>query len=294
MSIAELVSAGASSAGADSANGPGPAAYDTRAIERAFGLDAASGVMDALAQQGKGFPVGPARVPIVPAAILFDLLNGGAKDWGQNPYRSLGAAALANASDQDNRSGSLGAGTGATAGQLKGGLGTASLVLPGGTTVAALIACNALGNVTIGDGPHFWAAPFEMAGEFGGLGPAPQPPSPASTFATKLGPVEGANTTIGVVATDARLSKAEATRLATAAHDGLARAIVPSHTPMDGDLLFAAATGTRQAPAPEAMITLCHAAALCAARAAAKAIYCASAATGDTHPTWHSRFSPQT
>lgn len=258
----------------------------------AFGLDAGSGVADALAARGIGFPVGPARVPIVPGAILFDLLNGGDKSWKSNPYKDLGAKALANASPTEARCGSLGAGTGAIAGALKGGIGTASLTLPGGHTVAALIACNSLGNTTVGTTPHFWAAPFEMAGEFGALGPAPAAPEIASTFATKFGEAAAGNTTIGIVATSARLTKPAAQRLATAAHDGLARAIVPAHTPMDGDLIFAAATGTSEAPTAEAMIPLCHAAALCAARATARAIFTATAASGDTVPTWSARHAP--
>lgn len=255
----------------------------------AFGLDAASGVMDALARDGIGFPVGPAIVPIVPAAILFDLNNGGDKDWTVNPYRDLGAKALA-AAGPDARQGNIGAGTGAEAGGLKGGLGTASLQLPDGTTVAALMACNSLGQTTMGNDPHFWAASLEVDREFGGLGTGSAPPLEA-TFMTKMDPPrEAQNTTIGIVATDAALDKAAATRLATAAHDGIARAVVPAHTPFDGDLIFAAATGARPRPDPMGLVALGHGASVCVARAIARAIYNATPAENDPAPTWQERF----
>lgn len=253
----------------------------------AFGLDAASGVADALRVQGRGFAVGAARVPIVPAAILFDLLNGGAKDWDANPYNTLGRAALA-AAAADFALGTAGAGTGATTATLKGGLGSASLVLPAGHTVGALAAVNALGSATVGDSPHFWAAPFEIAEEFGGLGPAPA--APADTFTTK-GHGPRAATTIAIVATDAALTQAQAARMATAAHDGIARAVVPSHTPMDGDLVFAAATGGRPLRDPGDTLALGHAAALCLSRAIARGIYHATQAPGDTQPCWSRRFT---
>ncbi|MEL7215502.1 MAG: P1 family peptidase [Pseudomonadota bacterium] len=248
----------------------------------AFGLAAAQGVMDALAEAGRGFAVGPARVPIVPAAILFDLINGGDKHWDANPYPGLGRAALAEASDAFAL-GTAGAGFGAIAGGLKGGLGSASLKV-GGATVGALVAVNALGNTTVGDGPAFWAAPFEMGGEFGGKGPGTA--SLKSTFATKLDAMERGNTTIAIVATDARLDKAGCTRLATAAQDGLARAIVPSHTPMDGDLVFGVSTGAVEADP----LLLGHAAALCLARAVARGVFEARHQPGDLVPTWQDRF----
>lgn len=252
----------------------------------AFGLDAASGVADALRKEGRGFAVGDVTVPIVPAAILFDLINGGQKDWAQNPYKALGAAALAHAAE-DFALGTAGAGTGALIADLKGGLGSASLKV-GRYTVGALVAVNALGRVTVGEGPHFWAAPFEFGSEFGGLGPARgfDPSAPA--------PVKGGGqaTTIAIVATDAELTQSQASRLATAAHDGMARAIYPSHTPMDGDLVFAAATGTTPLEAPEAdLLRLGNAAALCLARAIARGVYHATPATGDLQPTWAARFS---
>ena len=252
----------------------------------AFGLDAASGVADGLRAAGRGFVVGDARVPIVPAAILFDLLNGGAKDWVQNPYNRLGAQALA-ACNTPFDLGSVGAGTGALTATLKGGLGSASCVLPSGHTVGALVAVNALGSATVGDGPHFWAAPFEIGDEFGGLGPA-RHYGEVHLPRTKMG---GGSTTIAIVATDAALTQSQCTRMATAAHDGMARALLPSHTPMDGDLVFAASTGARDlADAAQDTMMLGHAAATCLARAIARAIYLAQPAPGDPLPCWSQRF----
>ena len=249
----------------------------------AFGLDAASGVTDGLRALGRGFEVGDARVPIVPAAILLDLLNGGDKDWTENPYRALGAQALANAST-DFALGTAGAGSGATTATLKGGLGSASVRLENGITIAALVAVNALGSATVGDGPHFWAAPWEEGHEFGSLGPASR--FPKGPPITKRGPAQ--NTTIAVVATDAALTMADCTRLATAAHDGLARALVPSHTPFDGDLVFALSTG--KASATVDPVLLGHAAATCLARAIARGVYLASAEDNDVLSTWAAKF----
>ncbi len=253
----------------------------------AFGLDAASGVADALRAQGRGFAVGDQRVPIVPAAILFDLLNGGQKDWSSNPYAQLGKTALSNA-DQSFSLGTAGAGAGALTADLKGGLGSASLRLPSGVTVGALVAVNALGSVLMGDGPEFLAAPWELSGEFGGLGTGT--PTPAA-----LPRVKGAtqqNTTIAIVATDAQLTKAQASRMAVAAHDGMARAIQPSHTPMDGDIVFAASTGAKPMTDPMTETLLIgHAAAVCLARAIARGVYAAHAEHGDIASTWSSRFA---
>lgn len=252
----------------------------------AFGLAAAQGVMDALAEQGRGFAVGPARVPIVPAAILFDLLNGGDKDWAPNPYPALGRSALA-AAATDFALGSVGAGTGATTARLKGGLGSASLRL-GEITVGALVAANPVGSVTTPGDRHFWAAPFEIGDEFGQVGPDPAPKPVDLSQSRKLAALApGANTTIAIVATDAVLTKAQAQRMATAAHDGIARAVVPAHTPMDGDLVFAAATGAIEMTAPDwQMIEICHAAATCLSRAIARAVYLSTPAPGDLMPCW--------
>ncbi|MDE9449866.1 P1 family peptidase [Aliiroseovarius sp. Z3] len=252
----------------------------------AFGLDAASGVVDGLRAQGRGFQVGDQRVPIVPGAILFDLLNGGDKGWAENPYKALGRVAL-EAAGEEFGLGTTGAGTGATVEGLKGGLGSASLVLESGITVGALVAVNALGAVTMGDGPSFWAAPWEMKGEFGGRGMGTHDP----TLEPRPEAQMGENTTIAIVATDADLTQAQATRLATAAHDGMARAIHPSHTPFDGDLVFAAATGVQALP-DEGFdaLRLGHAAATCLARAIARGVYAATPAKHDTLPTWAERF----
>ena len=252
----------------------------------AFGLAACDGVMAALHAAGRGFAVGAARVPIVPGAIVFDLLNGGDKDWHDNPYPALGRAAHASAG-ADFAIGSAGAGIGALTGRLKGGLGSASAVLENGATVGALVVVNALGSATVGDGPHFWAAPWEMDAEFGGRGlpgafPAAHEPTPVKQL--------GEATTIAIVATDAALEKPGLQRLATAAHDGLARALVPSHTPMDGDLVFAVSTGARPEPDPAGSFLLGHAAACVLARATARAVHAARPAPGDLQPCWHSLF----
>ncbi|SEM98208.1 D-aminopeptidase [Loktanella fryxellensis] len=246
----------------------------------AFGLDAASGVADALRLRGRGFAVGDQRVPIVPSAILFDLLNGGDKGWTANPYAALGRAALAAATTTPTE-GSVGAGYGATTATLKGGLGHAALHLPGGVVVAAMVAINALGSATVGDGPHFWAAPWEEDGEYGGHGTA-------SAYPTSRPPMKGGahNTTLGIVATNARLSKADCTRLATAAHDGFARALVPSHTPFDGDLIFALSHGDAVC---DDLAWLGHAAATCMARAIARGVYHATPDPTDLLPTYRSR-----
>lgn len=250
----------------------------------AFGLAAATGVADQLASQGRGFPVGPHTVPIVPAAILFDLMNGGAKDWVENPYPKLGKVALKAAKEAFDH-GTAGAGTGATTANLKGGLGSASLELPSGHMVGALVAVNPLGSVLSGNGPHFFASPFEIENEFGGVGSATgfDPSRPPET---KLASPQ--NTTIAIVATDAALDKAGCTRLATAAQDGIARAIWPSHTPMDGDLIFAATTNQKPNADP---LLLGHAAALCLSRAIARGVFAATPAPDDPHPTWHQRFA---
>ena len=254
----------------------------------AFGLDACSGVADGLRAMGRGFAVGDQRVPIVPGAILFDLLNGGNKAWARNPYYDLGAQALA-AAGEGFALGSAGAGYGAMTGYWKGGLGSASCLLPSGITVGALVAVNALGSVTVGDGPHFWAAPWEMGAEFGGRGPAPAFPPPEAPLPRKR---LGEATTIAIVATDARLTQAEATRMATAGQDGMARSIVPSHTLLDGDLVFAAATGARALADPVTdLFQIGHAAATCLARAIARGVYAAEPMQGDLQPAWRSRFA---
>lgn len=242
----------------------------------AFGLAACDGVAAGLRAQGRGFAVGDMRVPIVPGAIVFDLLNGGSKDWDANPYPALGRAALT-AAGADFAIGSHGAGTGAMTARWKGGLGSASVVTESGITVGALVVVNALGDPTAPDG-RFWAAPWELGAEFGGLG-APARFDPGAEPRAVKRPREA--TTIAIIATDAMLDKAALTRLAVAAHDGMARALVPSHTPLDGDLVFAASTGLGPAPAPEDGFALGHIAACVLARAIARGVYAASPAPGD-------------
>jgi L-aminopeptidase/D-esterase-like protein len=264
----------------------------------AFGLDAAGGVQAALREMGRGYAVRDARIPIVPQAIIFDLLNGGNKDWGRfSPYRELGyAAARAAGGDSapaaDLALGSVGGGTGATTATVKGGLGSASARTDAGHTVGAIAIVNAVGSPLIGSGPWFWAAPYERDAEFGGLG---WPARIDTTLRLKGGPgidATATSTTIGLVATDATLTKAQAHRLAIMAHDGLARAVLPAHAPMDGDTIFAAATGYR--PLGEAipdLTALGFAATMVMARAIARGVFAATALpVPGGQPAWRDRF----
>ena len=255
----------------------------------AFGLDAASGVQAWLFEQGRGFVVRTARVPIVPAAILFDLLAGGDKQWGRYPpYRELGHAAAASAGP-DFALGSAGAGLGATTVNFKGGIGSASAE-HGGLRIGALAAVNAAGSVVVGDGPCFWAAPFERDREFGGLGFPHTVPGAALEPHTKGSP--RTSTTLAVVATDALLTKAQAKRLAVMAQTGFARAIHPVHTPLDGDVVFAVSTGKKPLGDPLLGLTALGAvAAHCLARAVARGVYEAKALPfPDALPAWRDRF----
>ena len=259
----------------------------------AFGLDAASGVQSMLREQGRGFAIGPVTVPIVPSAILFDLINGGDKDWGEYPpYRELGKEA-ALAASADFSIGSEGAGVGAMVAGLKGGLGTASIKLENGITIAALVAVNAIGSPVIAETGHFWASPFEIGDEFGGRSlPSPMPPD-ATDLQIKFREAakSGTNTTIGIIATDAVLTKAQAERLAIASHDGFARALWPVHTPLDGDLVFSLATGaTKITPSMDDWIDLSAHAASVMSRAIARGIFEASSASYDLLPTWKEKY----
>jgi D-aminopeptidase len=257
----------------------------------AFGLDTPSGVQAWLREQRRGFAVGPARVPIVPGAIMFDLLNGGDKAWGRYPpYRELGYAAAASAG-ADLKLGSAGAGLGATVANLKGGVGSASAQTEDGVTLGAIVVVNAVGQVTVGDGPHFWVAPFEQNSEFGGHG-FPNP-MPVNATAPRLkGMAPQANTTIALVATDAVLSKLQAHRLAVMAQTGLARAIYPVHTPLDGDIVFAAATGKKPLADPIAgLAELGTLAANVLARAVARGVYEATSLPfSGALPSWKDKF----
>jgi L-aminopeptidase/D-esterase-like protein len=257
----------------------------------AFGLDAAGGVQAGLRQIGRGFPVGSAKVPIVPQAILMDLLNGGNKDWGlHSPYRDMGYDAFCAAQKGVFALGTVGAGTGATTATFKGGIGSASAKTLSGHTIGVLMAVNAMGAATVGDSKHFWSAPFEQNSEFGGLGLP-------STFtadhtALRMKGVKLKATTIGVVVTDAVLTKAQAHRLSIMAHDGLARAVLPAHLPGDGDTIFAAATGKIPMDDMGAFAELCHLATLVTARAVARGVFEATALPNPSaQPSWRDRFS---
>ena len=259
----------------------------------AFGLEAGGGVQAYLAERGRGFVVRDAVIPIVPGAICFDLLNGGDKAWGRfPPYRDLGYRAAAGAA-VDFALGSVGAGLGASTATFKGGLGSASAKTPAGVTVGALVVVNAVGSVTIGDGPWFWAAPFEQDNEFGGRGLPPSFSPDMLKLRIKGGPTatEAEATTLAVVATDAALTKPQAKRLAMIAQTGMARAIYPVHAPLDGDLLFAVATGEKPVDPLVGLTELGMVAANALARAIARGVFHATALSfPGALPAWKDRF----
>jgi L-aminopeptidase/D-esterase-like protein len=259
----------------------------------ALGLDAAGGVQAWLTEQGRGLRIRDALIPIVPGAICFDLLNGGNKAWGRfPPYRDLGYAA-ANAARADFALGSVGAGLGATTANFKGGLGSASAQTEGGVLVAALAVVNAVGSVTVGDGPWFWAAPFEVGHEFGGRGLPPSFTPDMLKARLKGGPeaTSAENTTLVVVVTDAVLTKPQARRLAMIAQTGMARAIYPVHAPLDGDVVFAAATGKKPIDPLFGLTELGMVAANTVARAIARGVHAATALPFlGALPAWGDRF----
>lgn len=256
-----------------------------------YGLAAADGVAAWLGARGRGFVVSPDPAvppsPVVPSAILFDLANGGDKRWGETPpYAALGRAAVA-AAGEDFALGTAGAGCGAMAGKLKGGTGSASVVTADGYTVGAIVAVNSWGSVVAPDGRSFWAAPFEIDGEFGGLGPAGLTAAPDDWGHAKAA-ADLRNTTIAVVATDAALTPAQARRLAVMAQNGLSRAIRPVHAPFDGDVVFALSTARRPLadPAPYTLARLGALAADCLARAVARGVHAARPWPGAEVRTW--------
>lgn len=257
-----------------------------------FGLDAAGGVVSYLRGQGRGLRIGSANVPLASQAITFDLLNGGDKNWGRMPpYWELGWQAAERAAPGPFPLGSVGGGLGATTATLRGGLGSASCETPSGFRVGAIAVVNAVGTATIGHGPHFWAAPYERSGEFGGLGWPPTISEDHLRLRTKGGAPP--STTIALVATDARLAKTETRRLAIMADDGLARAIRPAHAPMDGDTVFAVATLAK--PMRDGLADLTEigaAAADCLARAIARGVYEAAPAHAGWlgPPAWREKF----
>jgi len=246
-----------------------------------YGLDAPAGVTSLLREQGRGVAFGGVNVPIVPGAILFDLTNGGDKDWGQEaPYRRLGRAAAEWAATADSASldfplGNVGAGLGARAGVYKGGLGSASAVTDDGLTVGAIVAVNSLGSPLIPGTDVFWAFPFEQQEEFGGRRLKGPLESDLDLPADMKGALPRANTTIAVVAVDAQVSGVELKRIAIMAQDGFARALRPVHTPFDGDIVFAMATGKRALgePRPRQVMRLGSIAADTLARAIARGVY---------------------
>ncbi|MFZ5780369.1 MAG: P1 family peptidase [Pseudomonadota bacterium] len=263
-----------------------------------YGLDAAGGATAVLCAAGKGATFGGLTLPVAVQAILFDLTNGGDKPWltqpleQRPPYWELGREAALAASD-DFALGTVGAGYGATTSTFKGGLGSASMRTPRGFLVGALVAVNAVGSATVGEGPHFWAAPYEQEAEFGGLGWPQTFAADALALRMKGQPAPATATTIALVATDATLTKAECKRLAIMANDGLSRSLRPVHAPNDGDTVFAAATG-HAGPGgdPHVLAELGTAAADCLARAVARGVYEATALPCKPElPDWRSRFA---
>lgn len=287
-------------AGAVDVRGGGPGTRDTEILAAeglvgrahafvltggsALGLSAAEATAEALSARkiGLSLHTGAPHVPIVPAAVIYDLTNGGDKSRCPSIYRELGAAALAGAAE-DFALGRSGAGMGARAGLFRGGQGSASIVLGGGLIVGALMIANPVGSVFMPDGNTYWAWPFEIDGEFGGARPgpgvharAPFPDSGRLRAADKS--LLGANTTIGVVATSARLTPAECKRVAMMAQDGIARAVRPAHTPFDGDLIFCASTGRVDLPEEDRHLSIAalgSSAADCVARAVARGVFAA-------------------
>ena len=245
----------------------------------AFGLDASSGVMDCLKNRNRGFDTGSIKVPIVPSAILFDLKNGGFKDWKANPYRNLGQNAFSNISNFFEI-GSVGAGCGATTSVFKGGLGTTSIFYGDRIKVGAIVAVNSVGspcfpgtNILYSD---FYGANKEYL---------EKPPTISLINSTKL--LKGEATTLGIVCTNLNFNKSDLNRIATAAHSGIARAIEPSHTPFDGDIIFSATSGTQPIYSKyNDLMLVCQLSALCITQAIGSAIKAARKKRGDKLACW--------
>ena len=257
-----------------------------------YGLAAADGVTAWLGARGRGFGLvtrpGVPVSPIVPAAILYDLGNGGAKGWGMEPpYRDLGMAAV-QAAERTFALGTAGAGAGALAGALKGGVGSSSWVTHDGFTVGAIAAVNSVGSVVAPGSRAFWASPFEVGAEFGGVTLGDLRVSADDWGLAKTGAQPRANTTIACVATDAALTPAQARRVAIMAQDGLARAIRPAHAPTDGDVVFALSTGLRPLGGAENAVIarLGAVAADCLARAIARGVFEATPWLGTDIRCW--------
>jgi L-aminopeptidase/D-esterase-like protein len=245
-----------------------------------YGLAAADELAALLGARGRGFQLidrpGVPASPIVPAAILYDLANGAAKDWGDAPpYRALARAAFAGLSTRTPQ-GAAGAGFGARAGALAGGQGSASVLTHDGFTVGALACVNSVGSVQIPGTDAFWAWPFEIDGEFGGARPPADHAFDSDDWgAAKINPGLRQNTTLAVVAVDAALDKGEARRLAQMASAGMARAIRPVFAPTDGDVIFALASGAKPLAGPRAvaLARLGNLAADCLTRAIARGVF---------------------
>jgi L-aminopeptidase/D-esterase-like protein len=253
-----------------------------------FGLAAADGVATMLSARGIGIQLrgGSPSIPIVPAAVLHDLANEGDKNWGtEPPYRHLGTLA-AKAAAADFALGAVGAGRGARAGLIRGGVGSTSLDLGDGLMVGALVALNSVGSAFMPDGNTYWAWAFELDQEFGGRGPPSQKmdlsnPAPDESRLLAIGRLQpGANTTLAIVASNADLTTVECKRVAMMAQDGIARAVRPAHTPFDGDTVFALATGAarpnQQLSRAAHLGRIGSAAADCLARAIARAVHASS------------------
>lgn len=256
-----------------------------------YGLAAADGVAAAMGAEGKGFGLidlpGVPRSPVIPAAILYDLANGGNKAWGDAPpYAALGKRAYA-ARSREVKLGNAGAGLGAKAGTLKGGQGSASAVTSDGFTVGALACVNSWGSTTMPGQRAFWAHAFEIGAEFGGVKPDANAAFDLEDWGgAKFSAQARANTTIACVAVDANLTPAETKRIAQMASAGLARAVRPVFAPFDGDVVFAMATARKPIPEPRplAIARLGALAADCLARAIARGVY--EAQTVGAHTAW--------
>ena len=245
----------------------------------AFGLDASSGVMDCLKNRNRGFDTGSIKVPIVPSAILFDLKNGGFKDWKTNPYRNLGQNAFLNIS-HFFEIGSVGAGCGATTSVFKGGLGTNSIFYGDRIKVGAIVAVNSVGSPCF-PGTNILYSDFYGASEEN----LEKPLTSSLINSTKL--LKGEATTLGIVCTNLNFNKNDLSRIATSAHSGIARAIEPSHTPFDGDIIFSATSGTQPIDSKDNdLMLVCQLSALCITKAVGSAIKAARKKRGDKLACW--------
>ncbi len=245
----------------------------------AFGLDAASGVADSLKQIGRGYKAGDTLVPIVPSAILFDLKNGGNKNWTVNPYKSLGRSAFKNIKE-NFEIGSFGAGNGATTADLKGGLGTSSLLFKEKFVIGALVAVNSVGSARFPGTNILYSDYYLQEGINTSL---------TEKMAT-MGPIKNLNhgsTTLGIICTNIDFEPGDLTRLATSSHAGIARAIQPSHTPFDGDIIFSATSGkVKPDSKSEDLLIACHLGAVCMTIAIKNAIKMAEKREGDIMKCW--------